>query len=290
MNDVDIYAPADKAVRLLNRDMLRAFGRLKTEKFDEVHIIRTVESVYREQAKKAKRRFYEVAFEAYLIGLFLCGVDGKKAHRMAEKAISPDWVEMLLDDVDLVARYRFNTETERKAQRLAETLEAASKGQSNLPEERVREAKEARGSRAGRSGSGAQDGGSGRSGAGAQGDSGRGSGQSGSGGASGGGGHRPGRPASVAPTTWTDLEIDRAVKAWSKQIGQFALSVTDAAVVQAYEDAEEPEVMWVSERDNRVCHECKELDGEVFPLRDVPTKPHMGCRCRLVPVRGGGGG
>ena len=223
MKKVDIYSAADKAIQLMNRDMLRDFGKLKTSKMDEIRIIRSVTTLYREQAKKARKRYYEIGFEAFLIGLYFCGISGQEAHRMAEKAITLEWVDGILDDVDLVTGFRFNAETDRKAQRLGEALVAEAEKLS-------------------------------------------GSGES--------------RP----DASGKDAEIDKAVRAWSKQVGQYALGVTDAALMEAYEAAKIPEVRWVSVKDNRRCTECRERDGKLYPLNEVPPKPHWGCRCRVVPA------
>ncbi len=45
-------------------------------------------------------------------------------------------------------------------------------------------------------------------------------------------------------------------------------------------------VEWVAApEDGRVCPECKDLDGQVFDIEDVPPLPfHPGCRCTTVPV------
>lgn len=40
-------------------------------------------------------------------------------------------------------------------------------------------------------------------------------------------------------------------------------------------------VRWVTEGDDRVCSECEELDGKVFPIDEVPPRFHSGCRCEL---------
>lgn len=76
-------------------------------------------------------------------------------------------------------------------------------------------------------------------------------------------------------------EIDKALKSWARQIGQASISITDSATLEAYEDAGVLEVEWVSERDDRVCGECNDLDGNIYPIDAVPAKPHWGCRCRL---------
>lgn len=123
--DIDIYQSADKAIKTMNRDIIRDFGTLKTAKYDELNIIQSVTQLYRRQQEKARRRYYEVAFEGYLIGMYLVEMDVKKAQEMAEKAITPEWIDRLLTEVDPVTMYRFDTETERKAQRLAEILSAS---------------------------------------------------------------------------------------------------------------------------------------------------------------------
>lgn len=223
MRDVNIYEAADRAVQIMNRDMLRDFGKLKTARMDELHLIQEVSAVYRKQAEKARKRYYEIGIEAYILGLYLCGIGGRKAHEMAEKAITLKWVQAQMEETNLVTRYRFNAEAERKAQRLAETLEAAAEVQRGRAKD----------------------------------------------------------PA----VTGTDAEIDRAVRAWSKQVANFALCIADAAVIEAYEDAEIAEGEWVAEKDSRVCSECRRRDGKVYPLLEMPVKPHPGCRCRVRPVK-----
>ena len=152
----------------------------------------------------------------------LCGIGLKKAHAMAEAAIDMDFVNEWLERPDFVTRYVFDAETERKAERLAEAIEATS----------------------------------------------------------GDGFHSTGN----RPGSGRDAEIDKAVRYWSRQIGQYALNLTDYALIQAYQDAGVPEVMWLTAMDERVCGECGPLHGKVFQIDEVPPKPHWGCRCRLVPA------
>lgn len=217
MKKVNVYEAADKAIMSLDREALKAFGKLKMAKFDEIQLIRTVQKLYREQEKKARDRYREIAFEAYILGLYLCGTEGKEAHRMAERDVTQDWLDELLEETNFVTLYRFTTEAERKAQRLAETLEAVS----------------------------------------------------------GGGGNYAG--------TGTDAVIDKAMRDWCRMAGQYAISVTDAALLLAYE-AMDVNVMWVTQKDERVCTDCHRLDGKVFAIKDIPPKPHWGCRCLLMPT------
>lgn len=207
---VNIYEACDSAIKAMNREIVEAFGRLKMAKWEKVNIIRTVAAVYRESALKARKRYYEIGFEAYALGLMICDVDAKKANRMAGERITMQWVDGILDTTDFVTLYRFNTETERKAYRLAETLE-------------------------------------------------------------------------VTPDR--NKAIDRAMKDWSRQLGQYAITFTDAAILQAYEDAGIERVRWLTMADERTCHECAGLHNMEFPIGDVPPKPHYGCRCRLVALK-----
>ena len=201
---LNYYGPCDKAISAMNRINLEAFGRLKMSKWDRINVIQTVVKVYRESAKKARKRYYEVAFEAYLLAMAYCHTEAKKAHRMAEKAITAEWINRILSETDFVTLYRFDTETERKAYRLAETLEVS---------------------------------------------------------------------------TDRDMEINKALRQWSQQLGQYAINVTDYAVIQAYEDAGVEMVEWITMHDGRVCRECETFGGQVFHIDEIPPKPHWGCRC-----------
>ena len=207
----EVYAACDKAIQAMNRWNLEEFGRLKMAKWDEVNIIRTVTAVYRAGAKKARKRYQRVAYYAYMYGLRLCGILPQKAAKMAQKAITDEWIDRILTETDFITLYRFDAETERKAYRLAESLEAA------------------------------QD---------------------------------------------KDQEINKALRFWSQQLGQYAINVTDYAVVQAFQDYGLKEIEWETAKDEKVCAECYALDGQIFPIDEVPAKPHWGCRCYYRPVLG----
>lgn len=88
----------------------------------------------------------------------------------------------------------------------------------------------------------------------------------------------------IAASTARSKVIDDALKALARQIGQGAIDVTDAATIAAYMDAGVKKVMWVSERDERVCSTCEDMDGNVYDIDSVPPKPHRNCRCVLRPI------
>lgn len=78
-------------------------------------------------------------------------------------------------------------------------------------------------------------------------------------------------------------EIDTALRYWSAMVTQYAIEVTDAAVKQAYIDDGIELVVWVTILDDRRCKECEKREGKVYDIKDVPPKPHIGCRCYIVP-------
>ena len=206
---VDYYGACDKAIKAMNRSNLEAFGRLKMAKFDKLNVIQTVKRLYKKSEKEAQNRYYEVAFEAYLLMLALCNVEPRKAHEMAEKNITEAWVADVLSQTDFVTLYRFDTEAERKAYRLAEALEAAED---------------------------------------------------------------------------KDGEINKALRLWSQQLGQYAINMTDYAMLAALDDAGVQFAQWVTMRDEKVCGECGAMDSQIFRVDEWPSKPHWGCRCRMRPI------
>ena len=87
----------------------------------------------------------------------------------------------------------------------------------------------------------------------------------------------------LSVSTAPGQEIDKTLRELTKQIGWFAVSVTDAARIQAFKDAGIEEVMWHSEHDDRVCKVCEARNGKVFRTDKLPVK-HVNCRCWLTPV------
>ena len=205
----NIYEPADKVIRELNRRNLKAFGKLKTAKWDELNVIRQVDTVYEDSIRMAKQRYYEMAVEVYIVALYEAGVDKVKATQMADDHITRDWILQWLTEVDPVTLYAFLPEAERKKQRLMEALVWARN---------------------------------------------------------------------------RNAEIDKALRYWSKQLGQYAINLTDYARIDAFKAAGISEVIWETENDELVCEYCEPLDGKVFPIIAVPAKKHLNCRCHLVPV------
>lgn len=83
----------------------------------------------------------------------------------------------------------------------------------------------------------------------------------------------------------TMLIYKKAGKYISDQIAEYGDIIAYKAMVQAYKDAGVKKVIWFSEHDNRVCSACLGLSEQEYDIDDVPSKPHWGCRCWLLPLR-----
>lgn len=79
-------------------------------------------------------------------------------------------------------------------------------------------------------------------------------------------------------------ELKQAMYNLAVQTKQYAEEVTDTATLKGYVDAGIERVRWVTEADERVCHECASREGRTYAVDKVPVKPHIRCRCYLLPV------
>ena len=115
-----MYAFADKAIKDMNRRNLRAFGRLKTLKFDEVNVMREVSKTYDESVRLAKKRYLSIALRAYIAALKRAG-----SKKDETDDITKDWLLDMMEEYDPVTLYKFTPETERKKQRTVEGIMSA---------------------------------------------------------------------------------------------------------------------------------------------------------------------
>ena len=120
-----MFELADAAIREMNRRNIRSFKRLKQLKFDELNILGDVSEMYDKIDRMAKRKFFEIAYLAYIAALVEAGVAESKANEMASEEITEDFIIEMLYDYDPVTLYQFEPEIERKKQRLIEALIAS---------------------------------------------------------------------------------------------------------------------------------------------------------------------
>ena len=78
--------------------------------------------------------------------------------------------------------------------------------------------------------------------------------------------------------------LRRTANLWWTQTAQYGIDVVDKATIRAYKDMGVDKVKWVAELDSRTCTVCRERNGNVYRLSEVPQKTHYNCRCYLEPV------
>ena len=53
-------------------------------------------------------------------------------------------------------------------------------------------------------------------------------------------------------------------------------------MARAMKDSGATRVRWVAEDDIHTCRVCHKRDNNIYPIDEVPPKPHVNCRCWLV--------
>jgi len=79
--------------------------------------------------------------------------------------------------------------------------------------------------------------------------------------------------------------VTRCANLWYTQSMQYAIDIEDFITLKVLQKAGVKRVEWVSEDDTRTCRICRELNGNVYPIDDVPPKQHYNCRCRVIPYK-----
>jgi SPP1 gp7 family putative phage head morphogenesis protein len=78
--------------------------------------------------------------------------------------------------------------------------------------------------------------------------------------------------------------VRRSANLWWTQAAHYMLDAVDEATLDGYKDSGVEKVKWNTNIDGRECKTCRERDGEVYAIDDVPPKAHRSCRCYLTPV------
>ena len=81
----------------------------------------------------------------------------------------------------------------------------------------------------------------------------------------------------------TAYEWRKAMSFWANMAAQYADCITDEVTLKAYRDAGVKYVMWVTQRDEKVCEDCRPRNGTVYPIDEAPPKKHWHCRCYYIP-------
>lgn len=79
-------------------------------------------------------------------------------------------------------------------------------------------------------------------------------------------------------------EIEKALRYLTVQLAQYADEAVLVGTIHGYADAGVKKVVWVSQKDGKVCKGCKDRDGNIYPVNEIPALVHFKCRCTVEPV------
>ena len=79
-------------------------------------------------------------------------------------------------------------------------------------------------------------------------------------------------------------ELKKFANLWHTQTKQYGETMVDKTRLDTFEKNGIKYVMWQTQGDEKVCSECRDRNGKIYPLSEYPGKAHYNCRCWLVPV------
>ena len=76
--------------------------------------------------------------------------------------------------------------------------------------------------------------------------------------------------------------FDREYNSLGLLLDSYMIETVDTGREEAFLDDGVRRVRWVTILDGKECDYCRSLNGHVFPVRRIPTKPHPRCRCYTI--------
>lgn len=86
--------------------------------------------------------------------------------------------------------------------------------------------------------------------------------------------------ASETPTA----EVALAKRLMLALVIQFLDDLTFAATIKAFKDNGAEAVRWITYEDSRRCKVCRARHNVIYPIDNIPPKPHIHCRCWIEEV------
>lgn len=80
-------------------------------------------------------------------------------------------------------------------------------------------------------------------------------------------------------------EVALAKRLLAGMNAQFLDDLTHETMIQAFKDNGTERVRWVTSPDDRRCKKCASMHGKIYPIENIPTKPHLHCRCWVEEVK-----
>jgi SPP1 gp7 family putative phage head morphogenesis protein len=88
----------------------------------------------------------------------------------------------------------------------------------------------------------------------------------------------------LSRTMYND-SLRRSANLWWTQTAHYMLDAVDTATLDGYRDSGVEKVKWNTNIDGRECKTCRERNGKIYAIDNVPPKAHRNCRCYLTPVK-----
>ena len=79
-------------------------------------------------------------------------------------------------------------------------------------------------------------------------------------------------------------ELRKFANLWYTQTLQYGENTVDKTRIDTFRKNGIKRVRWETQGDEKVCEECKERNGKLYPIDNIPPKPHYRCRCWITPV------
>ena len=191
-------------MKILKTNHLRTFSRYKAlikPQFDSLNVIDRTKEMYKLLEELNENAFLEMAKKTY-----------REVNPQGEVPTDKEWLLALLLSYNVITKYVYKHEVERKRARFAEALIATKKKQQEF--------------------------------------------------------------STASNLLW-------------KQTAQYAITITDEALMQAYIDTGVKKVRWITEGDSKVCPVCRSRSNKIYPIKSAPKKTHYHCRCYYEAVREG---
>lgn len=71
---------------------------------------------------------------------------------------------------------------------------------------------------------------------------------------------------------------------WNRQLEEISVDLERKYILNDMKERGISKVMWITQRDERVCPYCESLDGLIFEIDRLPARPHINCRCTFKEV------
>ena len=78
---------------------------------------------------------------------------------------------------------------------------------------------------------------------------------------------------------------NKALRLWSNMVSEYAVEFTDRVALEEYKKYGVDYLQWITNIYGKECDICRDRHKKIYRVREFPGKPHIGCRCKGVPIK-----